>query len=610
MEPGKKNYKKSFRENNTFRRLRKRYIIAFLAIAGSIILSEVLVQIYLNKQLNDSRVVNLAGRQRMLSQKLTKEILLLQFDSTATLRSHRIREIKQVLDSWNATHTGLMNGSDSLMLSGEGNSMVDSMYQIIQPHYEAINRSASQILIQLDDSLNTPFEAFEGQTAAVLLHEPHFLSGMDRIVLLYDQEAQQKVAWLKRLELILLFVALGILGFEIAFIFIPTTLEVKSVINDLLISEKKAKKYAEEVSVLYNTLKKSHKDLADINYALDQASVFAKADKNGKIVYVSNKFTQLTGFSHQELKTHITTFVESAVHEPGFLQKAFAIVSQGDIWHDQIKLIRKDGEGVWLDITIVPVVNSRFEFIQFIVLCSDITDKKIADDYYRKLDKQQFDEQIREQRMRSSLILEGQEDERSRISKDIHDGIGQLLTGLKFQIEAINFSDATKAEYKLSELKDLVKKIISEVRRVSFFLTPGVLEDYGLAPAVNKLVTETRKYTDTALLFNNITGFNMRLDSRKEINLYRIIQEAVNNAIKYAEANSIKISFYHDKKKLTIIIQDDGKGFVTKDVLNLEDKSKTQGLYNMQERAMYAGGKIEIYSKEGEGTNIYLQTPY
>src|SRR5690606_18563445 len=158
--------------------------------------------------------------------------------------------------------------------------------------------------------------------------------------------------------------------------------------------------------------------------------------------------------------------------------KAFAIVSQGDIWHDQIKLFRKDGDSVWLDMTIVPVVNSRFEFIQFIVLCSDITDKKIADDYYRKLDKHQFDEQIKEHRMRSSLILEGQEDERSRISKDIHDGIGQLLTGLKFQIEAINFSDATKAEQKLSELKDLVKKIISEVRRVSFFLTPGVLEDY------------------------------------------------------------------------------------------------------------------------------------
>src|SRR5690606_16526690 len=105
----------------------------------------------------------------------------------------------------------------------------------------------------------------------------------------------------------LLALALSVLVLEIILIFIPATLEIRTVISNLVQSESKAKRYAEEISSLYNALKKSHKDLADINYALDQASVFAKADKNGKIVYVSNKFTELTGFSHQELKTHITT---------------------------------------------------------------------------------------------------------------------------------------------------------------------------------------------------------------------------------------------------------------------------------------------------------------
>lgn len=596
--------------NNTFKKLRKLYIIAFLAIAVPFLLSEILVQEYLNHQVNDSRVINLAGRQRMLSQKLTKDVLLLRSDTTLDSRTQRIHEINKSSTLWNTTHEGLMNGVDSLDLARAGEPEVIEIYKIIHPLNLGINNSLLKIREGLKANPLTSYDYFEKEIDIILRHEPQYLASMDELVFLYDAEAREKVAWLKKLELILLVIAFGILVLEMIFIFVPTSREVKEVIKSLEFSEKKARKYAEEVSGLYNTLKKSHKDLADINYALDQASVFAKADKNGKIVYVSNKFTQLTGFSHQELKTHITNFVDSTVHEPDFLKKAFEVVNQGDIWHDQIRMVRKDGEGVWLDMTIVPVVNSRFEFIQFIVLCSDITDKKVADDYYRKLDKKNFDEQIKEQRMRSSLILEGQEDERSRISKDIHDGIGQLLTGLKFQIEAINFSDIDKAEHKLSELKDLVKRIISEVRRVSFFLTPGVLEDYGLAPAVNKLVTETRKYTNTELHFNNITDFNMRLDPRKEINLYRIIQEAVNNSIKYAEANSIKISFYHDKKKLTIIIQDDGKGFVTKDVLNLEDKSKTQGLYNMQERAMYAGGKIEIYSKEGEGTNIYLQTPY
>src|SRR5690606_34494672 len=152
---------------------------------------------------------------------------------------------------------------------------------------------------------------------------------------------RQKVTWLKRPEIILLFFALGVLLCEVIFIFIPTTLEVKSVIKNLQISENKTKKYADEISGLYNALKKSHKELADINFALDMASVFAKADKNGKIVYVSNKFTELTGYSHQELKTHITYFLPSAVHHENYLKEAFEIVNQGDIWHDQVKVIKK-----------------------------------------------------------------------------------------------------------------------------------------------------------------------------------------------------------------------------------------------------------------------------
>src|SRR5690606_16828463 len=227
----------------------------------------------------------------------------------------------------------------------------------------------------------------ESDLEAIFRNEPAFLEGMNKIVFLYDEEAHQKVTWLKRLEIILLIFALSILLFEILFIFIPTTLEVKSVISSLLQSENKTKRYAEEISGLYNALKKSHKDLADINYALDQASVFAKADKNGKIVYVSNKFTELTGFSHQDLKTHITYFIQSEIHHEDFLREAFESVNQGDIWHDQLKVKTKTGGFIWLDMTIVPVVNSRFEFLQFIVLCSDITDKKIADDYYRKMDK-------------------------------------------------------------------------------------------------------------------------------------------------------------------------------------------------------------------------------
>ena len=595
----------------TFERLRRLYILAFIAIAASILVSELLVQRYLNKQLSDSRVINLAGRQRMLSQKLVKEVMLLSNDSVDVWRGRRMEELRSTLDLWTTTHLGLVNGDEKLFLPGENSEEVRRIYQKIQLEFDLIVTATEEILRIIEEEPKAAPEAFAAPMAAILAHEPLFLEGMDAIVFMYDEEAREKVSFLKQVQLLLLLFSLLVLGLEIAYIFIPTTLEVKKIIGSLVRSEASAKKNAEEVSSLYKTLQKSHEDLADISYALDQASVFAKADKSGRVFYISNKFSRLTGFEEEELKTLlITDLIRPAVHGTEFHERAMENVRRGEIWHDQVKLFTKANEVLWLDVTLVPVMNTRSEIIQIIFMGSDITEKKIADEYYRKLDKKKFEQQIKEQRMKSALIVEGQEDERKRISKDIHDGIGQLLTGLKFQIEALDLREPEKAERRLGELKDLAKEIILEVRRISFFLTPGVLEDYGLSAAVKKFVADTEKYTGAELIFNNITGFNKRLDSHKEINLYRIIQEAVNNSIKYAKAKTIKVSFFHDVKKLTIIIQDDGMGFVVGDVLNLENKGAVGlGLYNMQERAMYVDGKIEIYSKPGEGTKIYLQTP-
>ena len=592
---------------SVFERLRKLYIIGFLAIAACLLGSQVFIQRHLNKQLTDSRLINLAGRQRMLSQKLTKEIVLLEREDAG--REEHLNQLEKTLDLWEETHKGL-TGDSEVLGREEGNSeAVKAIYSGIQTPFEEIATSARAVLERLSSGEELSEEEFTQYVHTILENEPLFLEGMDRIVFLYDQEAHEKVALLKKIEVYLLGLALLVLAFEIFFIFIPTSVEVRKVIASLVQSENSAIKNAEEISGFYKALQKSHEDLADFSYALNEASIFAKADKNGKITYISNKFTELTGYSKNELMGNLTNFVHSLVHSEDFLEKAFSLVKEGGVWHDQLKLLSRSSEVVWLDMTIVPVMNAQSELLQVIVLCSDITEKKVADEHYRRLDKKRFDEQIKVQRMKSSLILEGQEDERKRISKDIHDGIGQLLTGLKFQIESVNIHEPEKATQKLSDLKNLVKEIIAEVRRISFFLAPGVLEDYGLSSAVNKFLMETRKYTNADIQFNNLTGFNKRLESYKEINLYRIVQEGVNNALKYSEAGQIKVSLFHDLKKLTLIIQDNGKGFILEKVLNLEDKSIGNGLYNMQERAMYADGKLEIQSVPGVGTKIYVQIP-
>lgn len=592
-----------------FRRLKKLYIIALTAIGLSILFSELLVQDYLSRQLSDSHIINLAGRQRMLSQKLAKELLLLRRDASLPAREHRISEIHETLSLWEQTQRGLREGDAGLGLPGNKTEEVREIYEQIEAPFRLMQQNANQVLLRLKEGPEFSYADLLSWIDPVLESEPLFLEGMDRIVFLYDQEAREKVARLKKLEIIFLLIALAIIAFEIFFIFIPTTREVGKVVESLVRSEEETRRSAEEISGLYKTLQQSHKELQDAGYALDQATVFAKADRQGNINYVSKKFTALTGYREASLKTHISKFVASAVHREDFLNMAFDVVKSGQVWHDQLKIMSAKEKMLWLDMTIVPVLNSRGELLQLIVVGSDITDKKNAEEHYRKLDQEKFEHQIREQRMKSSLILEGQEEERRRISKDIHDGIGQLLTGLKFQLESVNIEEPQKASQKLSALKALVKDIILEVRRVSFYLTPGVLEDYGLASAVNNFVVNTRKYTTARLEFVNLTGFDKRLEPRKEINLYRIMQEAVNNAIKYSGAELITVSFSHEAKKLTILIQDNGKGFSPEEVWGGEGESGGQGLYNMQERSMYADGRIKILSKSNEGTKVQLQIP-
>lgn len=599
---------KELLHKSVFERLRKLYLIAFITIAACLAGSQLFVQNHLDKQLSDSRLINLAGRQRMLSQKLTKEVLLLGRHRAGAVPEKELMRLGNTLRLWKETHIGLMQGEGSGG-SAMNSERVKKIYSEIQGSFDKIAAGTEAVLAGMREESSFREVEFPVHLRSVLDNEPLFLEGMDKIVFLYDEEAHGKVESLKKTEMFLLAFALLVLVFEIVFIFIPVSLEVRKVIAGLIQSENSAVRNAEEISGLYKVLQKSHEDLADFTYALNEASVFAKADKNGRITYISNKFTELTGYNKKELMGHVGTFVRSLVHNDDFLLKAFEIVKKGGIWHDQLKLHSKTGEVVWLDMTIVPVMNAASDLLQVIVLCSDITEKKLADEHYRRLDKKRFDEQLKAQRMKSSLILEGQEDERKRISKDIHDGIGQLLTGLKFQIESVNIQDAERAGQKLQDLKNLVKEIIGEVRRVSFYLAPGVLEDYGLSSAVNKFVTEVKKYSKADISFSNLTGFNKRLESYKEINLYRIIQEGVNNALKYSEAETIKISLFHDLKKLTLIIQDNGKGFILEEVLQLDDKSIGSGLYNMQERAMYADGKLEIQSVPGVGTKIYVQIP-
>jgi signal transduction histidine kinase len=258
----------------------------------------------------------------------------------------------------------------------------------------------------------------------------------------------------------------------------------------------------------------------------------------------------------------------------------------------------------------VPVSKPNEQQKELMVIARDMSKIKEAKQLSREINREKIEKRVKEQEYRSVLILEGQEEERKRISREIHDGIGQMLTAMKLNMEATIPSSSVHSRRRFDDTKSMLKNVIKEVRRVSFNLTPSSLTDFGIAPAIKKFCSEVEKLSDINIIFENNTGFINRLEKNIETNIYRIIQEAVNNAVKYSKAENIYVTLAHTSGQLDVEIADDGVGF---DYNKLEKSGhfgvSGHGVFNMKERTAFINGKFSIKTAIGEGTKIKATIP-
>ena len=587
-------------DSATFSRLRRLYVLALGAIALAIVSGQLLIQDHLRKQTDDSRVVNVAGRQRMLSQRITKQVLLLaagaQPDSLRNLR----QQLRKDIWVWHQAHQGLQAGDLKLGLPGYNSPAVRAMFAQVNPHFEAMYGAVRSIA---DASTAGQSRVDSNLLAQVLRNEKRFVAEMDQIVFQYDAESKAKVNEIKRIEWILLLVALFILLVEFWFIFRPAAIHVREALQRLLHSEQEAKRLAKEMEQLYRAKESSLQELRALTFAVDQAALFANCSTAGQVRYLSEKFRQLLGYEQKSLHGRLSEIIsadeagQQAIDE--CIQKARSRISTSEI-----QISTRDGRKLWLEMSVIPVSGGGLAQ-DLLILCSDITYRKEALQEIERLNQERFDEQMRQQVLRSAQIVEAQEEERKRIARDMHDGIGQMLTALKFNLDALDLSQTEKAQAKLEKLQQLTVKLIQGVRMVTFNLTPPELSDYGIATGLARMAAELGKLTGSNILFENRSNFNGRLDTVVETNLYRITQEAVNNAVKYAQANFILIRISHTEKMLSIVIDDDGKGFDPDEVEQKNDGSG-MGLSFMRERMQFIQGRMFIHSEAGEGTRITL----
>lgn len=216
-------------------------------------------------------------------------------------------------------------------------------------------------------------------------------------------------------------------------------------------------------------------------------------------------------------------------------------------------------------------------------------------------------EDAKEKQQFGLKIIEAQEEERRRLSRDIHDGPAQMLANVMLRSDLVDRTyrergiDQAMAEMK--SLKKMVRSALYEVRRIIYDLRPMALDDLGLIPTLKKYIATMEDYNKTRITFQSF-GKERRLETKYEVAFFRLLQEAVQNALKHAEASEIQVKVEMTHNTTIIIVKDDGKGFDLS-----EKKEQSFGLVGMRERVDMLEGELKIDSSPGEGTIVTIRIP-
>jgi signal transduction histidine kinase len=457
--------------------------VAFLSILG-----QILVQYEIGNQQSDSRIINLAGRQRYQSQQIVKSVLILT--DTNRQFSHPevyLRDVEAVFAIWQNYHEQLRSGKlKELGLTVKNSAQIIEKFNELDPPFLVIRDHVRRILNYVKNPPSGEKASVQESVRTILDHEMRFLRKMDEIVYQYDQEAREKLDTLRRIELSLLGLALFVLLLEGVFVFRPAVRQLKRAILHLVESELRSKEANAELVAANQSLKKAEEELLAIT-------------------------------------------------------------------------------------------------------------------------RQQHQQEINEQKLRAAYVIEGQEEERRRLAREIHDGLGQMLTALKLNIEKMSgigaFSD--QAQQSITHLQGLISQTISEARTISFNLMPAVLSDFGIASALKLLAEQNTRSTNTEIIFHSEWNED-RLDKNTEIGLYRIAQEGMNNAIKYAQASEITLKLSSKQGHVHLHILDNGQGFRR---TKLAKASLSHGINHMKVRSHLLDGHFRMVASPGKGTRIYVKIP-
>ena len=323
--------------------------------------------------------------------------------------------------------------------------------------------------------------------------------------------------------------------------------------------------------------------------------------QDGKIAFANDKFAEIYGYPKAEL---IGTESLNLVHPDDrsmvrqLREKRLRGMKVPSEY--EIRGLKKDGATIWVMRSYSLINLNGRPAISGIV--ADMTKRRIAEDALRKSDK--------ELRILSNQLLSAEEKERKRIARELHDGIGQTLSAIKFSVEnTIRDLQKPRSALDLKSLEGLIpltQKTIEEVRRIVKDLRPAILDDLGILATIAWFCREFQNVYSNIWIEQKINIAENDIPSPLKTTIYRVLQEALNNVAKHSRADSVCLSVQKRSNAIELIVQDNGSGFDLEKAISLKPSQRGFGLASMRERAELEGGVFDIQSVIGQGTTIQV----
>jgi PAS domain S-box-containing protein len=330
---------------------------------------------------------------------------------------------------------------------------------------------------------------------------------------------------------------------------------------------------------------------ADYNYALQ-----IEPDGSSSLELVTEGFTRVTGYTLFEVNARGGWTILIHPDDMETVLRDHQRVLSGEVTSSVLQIITREGAIRWLRYLNKPVWDStRSRVIRIVGAGQDVTERVEAE------------EQLLESRERlqvlSRQLISAQENERRRLARELHDEIGQSLTAISVNLQAVKVVSGKSAQPHVEEAIAIVEKTIDQVRHLSLDLRPSLLDDLGLEAALRWYADRQIRRTGLTIHLDTNLG-SCRLPAEMETACFRVAQEALTNVVRHARARRVWIELQQRGSAVELVIRDDGVGFDLKGARKRVSEGGCFGLSGMQERSELLGGEFTVESWPGQGTSI------